>query len=173
MLDHDTILRLIPQQGRMCLLDRVERWDERTISCSAVSHLAADNPLRRDGALSVVAGIEYGLQAAALHGALIGQDASAGAHPPWSIPGNPAASGAAQTPAFLGGLRDTRFHLPRLDLPAFGRLLVEAEALQRELHGSIYAFVVRAEDGRRLLEGRAAFIRPSERSHDRVFPATP
>ena len=40
------IAGLVPQQGAMCLLEGIERHDERTIVCRATSHRSADNPLR-------------------------------------------------------------------------------------------------------------------------------
>ena len=65
------IATLIPHTGAMVLLDRVEAWDTDGILCRARSHLDDDNPLRRDGRLAACCGLEYALQAAALHGALI------------------------------------------------------------------------------------------------------
>lgn len=55
----------------MCLLNRVLQWDAHTIRCSATSHRDKDNPLREDGGLDTLAGIEYAAQAAAVHGALL------------------------------------------------------------------------------------------------------
>ena len=62
----------------MCLLDRVETWSATDIVCRARSHLDPDNPLRRNGRLASLCGIEYGLQAAAAHGALAAPPAAAG-----------------------------------------------------------------------------------------------
>ena len=70
MLARSGIAALIPQQGAMCLLDGVLSWDAAGIACRAVSHLDPANPLRQHGRLGAICGIEYGLQAAALHGAL-------------------------------------------------------------------------------------------------------
>ena len=75
MLTRRHILELIPHQGSMCLLDEVVLWTDVAIACLSRTHLAHGNPLRRDNKLNAVGGIEYGLQAAALHGALV-----AGAH---------------------------------------------------------------------------------------------
>ena len=85
----------------MCLLDRVEAWDRQRLSCSAISHLASDNPLRRRGRLAGLCGAEYGLQAAAVHGGLL------------------AGEGAAP-PGYLAALRHVAILAPRLDVPAFG-----------------------------------------------------
>ena len=59
MLDRDAIAKLLPHAGRMCLLDRVLHWDERSIRCAAVSHRDADHPLRGATGLATLAGIEY------------------------------------------------------------------------------------------------------------------
>ena len=61
---------LVPQQGAMCLLDEVVSFDDRSVVCRTSSHLAPGNPLRCDGRLPAIAGIEYGAQAMAVHGAL-------------------------------------------------------------------------------------------------------
>ncbi|MBV9783133.1 MAG: phosphotransferase [Acidisphaera sp.] len=138
MLDRSRILSLIPHQGRMCLLDRVEEWGEAAIVCSAVSHLDPANPLRRDGRLGIACGIEYGLQAAAVHGALC--------------------DGAAQAPGYLASLRSVRFAVERLDDPWIGRLAVHAEALLREPRGMVTRIALRAADGRVLLEAKASIV---------------
>jgi len=138
MLDRDAILRLIPHQGTMCLLDRVIAWSETELEARAVSHLDPANPLRRDGMLPATAGIEYGLQAGALHGALRDK--------------------VAHGPGLLAGLREVRLMTERLDDPGFGALLINAQVLTRQAHGLLLAFAVHAQDGRPLLDGRAAVV---------------
>jgi predicted hotdog family 3-hydroxylacyl-ACP dehydratase len=54
----------------MCLLERVESWDEMNIVCTALSHRAKDNPLRLHGKLAAIHALEYAAQAMALHGGL-------------------------------------------------------------------------------------------------------
>lgn len=66
------IAALIPHQGAMCLLEAVTSCSATRIVCTTRSHLAPDNPLRRDGQLAAVHLCEYGAQAMALHGALTG-----------------------------------------------------------------------------------------------------
>ena len=126
---------LVPHQGAMCLLEAVLRWDAEGIVCRAVSHLAPDNPLRRDGRLGAVCGIEYGLQAAAAHGALTG--------------GGPAA------PGWFAALREAELLTDRLDRTEFGALAVSATREAGGPGGMIYRFALRAADGRSLLRGRA------------------
>ena len=70
-LDHADIAARIPHAGRMCLLDRVLYWDAHGIRCSATSHRDKNNPLREAGGLSALAGMEYAAQAAAVHSALL------------------------------------------------------------------------------------------------------
>lgn len=141
----DAILALVPHQGAMCLLDRVESWTADLILCHATSHRAPDHPLRRDGLLPAVCGVEYALQAMALHGALSG-DAEGGAR--------------ASRPGYLASLRGLDLAVDRLDDIA-GDLAIEAVALAREARGFTYAFSI-AGGGRTLLSGQATVILPPE-----------
>ncbi len=136
MLDRRQIAALIPHQGSMCLLDEALSWDERGIRCRSRSHLDPANPLRRAGRLGTVCGIEYGLQAAALHGAL--------------------RDGAGQ--GYLAGLRDVVIAADRLDDPAFGSLAVSARLALRDAAGLIYDFLIESERGERLLAGRGTIM---------------
>lgn len=134
--DRAAIASLLPHAGRMCLLERVLSWDANAIACAAVSHLDPDHPLRRAGILPIWAGLEYPLQAAALHGAL-----TDGAMP--------------QAPAAVAALRDVVAHVPRLDEPGFGTLRVSARREHGGPDGALYALCIAAADGRVLLEARA------------------
>jgi len=130
----------------MCLLDAALRWDGREISCRARSHLDPANPLRAAGRLGAAAGIEYGLQAAALHGAL-----------------RALADGAAvPPPGWLASLRDTELRVPRLDVAAFGALDVRAWLERAEAGGLIYRFALRAAGGALLVRGRAVIVLPGQ-----------
>ncbi len=141
-LDHAAIAGLVPHAGRMCLLHRVTGWDHDGIRAVATGHRDAGNPLRRDGLLPAVCGVEYALQAMAVHGALTG------------------GAGAAQPPGFLASLRNLSLGAARLDDVAED-LLVEATALAREARSFIYSFTVSA-GGRVLLSGQAAIIIPEQ-----------
>ncbi len=136
MIDAAVIAFLLPHAGAMVLLDRVEHWGLHAIVCRAGSHLRQNNPLRRDGRLASVHGIEYGMQAAALHGALV-------------------AGGQRQQIGFLANLRGIVLHVERLDDPGLGPLGIEARLERREVGGLIYGFDVRADGGRPLVSGRA------------------
>jgi predicted hotdog family 3-hydroxylacyl-ACP dehydratase len=151
MLDRPGIAALIPHHGTMCLLDRVAAWSDADIVCHAVSHLDPANPLRRQGRLSTVCGLEYALQAAAVHGALCG--------------------GAPQPAGWLVALRNVAIHRPRLDEAGIGRLRIEAHREHAGAAGLIYRFCLRANDGAALAEGRATISLPPERTeHDGRIP---
>ncbi len=140
MLTRRHILELIPHQGSMCLLDEVASWTDVAIACRSRSHLAHDNPLRRDGELNAVSGIEYGLQAAALHGAL--------------------AAGRPQPAGYLAAIRGIEIMVQRLDVAEFGVLHVAADLQLREASGLIYGFALRTAAGMLLLSGRATILFP-------------
>ncbi len=139
MLSRQAIAALVPHQGAMCLLDRALEWDAGRILCEAESHATPGNPLRRDGMLPAVCGLEFALQAMALHGAL-------------------SAGGVPQRAGFVSSLRDVRMAIDRLDTIA-GPLRIEAVALVAEESGFIYRFDI-AGEGRSLLSGQAAVIIP-------------
>ncbi len=136
MLGTARIRALIPQQGAMCLLAAALRWDGREIRCRAVSHLDPANPLRAEGRLGAVTGVEYGMQAAALHGALT----------------------ADAAPGVIAGLRRIALFVPRLDVAAFGALAVRARVRLSDPRGMIYDFWVRAADGRLLVAGQGTIV---------------
>ena len=127
MLGRAAIVDLLPHQGRMCLLDGVLAWDAGSILCVATAHDASDHPLRRYGRLAAVCTVELGLQAMALHGALVD------------------GGRAAAAPGYVATLRDVRVEVDRVDgLP--GPLLAAARVLARDPGGLAYRFEVRAGD---------------------------
>jgi len=138
VLGRTRIAALIPHQGSMCLLDEVVASNAREIRCRSRTHLDPENPLRRGGVLGMVCGIEYGLQAAALHGAL--------------------RNGERQPAGHLAGLRDVTIAAGRLDDAALGTLEVAAMLELNERSGLIYAFRLASEAGGTLVEGRATIM---------------
>ncbi len=136
LIDKSQIARLIPHAGAMCLLDRVESWDQLRIQCTTATHRAAGNPLRRAGRLNILCGVEYAAQAMALHAALADAEPAASRH------------------GYMASLRAVSCHQDRLDLIP-GTLFVEAERLHGEAGRMIYGFSLRDET-RVLLNGRAA-----------------
>lgn len=120
MLDRAGIAACLPHTGRMCLLDQVIFWDERSIRCRAVSHRDADNPLREDGGLAALAAIEYAAQAVAVHGALLhGRNVPRG--------------------GVLASLKDVVARRPWLD-DLEDDLVIEATLLHSDPAGGIFSF---------------------------------
>ena len=136
-LDRPWLLASLPHRGAMNLLEAIASWDAASVHAIATSHRAPDNPLRRDGRLPSTAAIEYGAQAAAAHGALIGE------------------SGAGM----LASVRGVRLLVSRLD-EVEGTLEVTAEQLGGSAAGVLYRFEV-AAGGTTLVDGRVtiAFAR--------------
>lgn len=129
----------IPHQGNMCLLDHVISWDEKTITCSATSHLQPTNPLRYQNQLNTACGIEYAAQAMAVHGALL-------APPDQEKP----------RAGFLVSIRGATIHHARLD-DIKQALTIYVELIHSDSNNIIYAFSLHA-DHRLLLDGRAAVM---------------
>ena len=129
---------MIPHAGAMHLLDGVLSWDADRIRCLSRSHRDRQNPLRMDGRLSALCGIEYAAQAMAIHGALVGNVAT------------------RPRLGYLASLREVRCSRPRLD-DLEGDLIVEAERMMGEESHVIYGFEVSVGDIE-VLRGRAAVV---------------
>lgn len=133
------IARLIPHQGRMCLLDSVLACSPERITCRARGPIAADHPLRSPQGLLSPVGIEYAAQAMALHGALN------------------AKPGVDGRPGFLASARGVRLHVARLD-DVVGALIVQVDHLAGDERQAMYRFALHDEAGRPLLDGRATVV---------------
>lgn len=142
MLTHEQLCALIPHDGAMCLLDRVVAWDDAGIHCCSDSHRLGDaHPLWRDNGIAAVHLIEYGAQAAAVHGGLL------------------ARNGGRQAPAagYLAGVRDIVFVEQAIDTvtkPLDTRAYREISGPQ----GMVYHFEVNAAD-MTLCSGRLTVMR--------------
>jgi predicted hotdog family 3-hydroxylacyl-ACP dehydratase len=132
------IAELIPHGGAMCLLDGVLEWDASRIRCMSRSHRDAANPLRVDGHLPALCGIEYAAQAMAVHGGLAG-----------AARGKPRAG-------YLASLRDVACRKDRLD-DLEGDLIIEAEQEAADGARVIYSFTLRV-GAVEVLSGRAAVV---------------
>lgn len=137
----EEILRLIPHQGGMCLIDDVEAWDDLGIACRSATHRAPDHPLRAGGRLAAVHLVEYGAQAMAIHGGLLARG-----------------KGGAAQPGLLVTVRDVTLAADRIDDVA-DDLCVRARKLLANADGSLYSFEVDAGP-RRLASGRVGVIYP-------------
>lgn len=143
MIDRATLLRMIPHQLGMCLLDGVLAWDETALHAVSDSHRHADNPLRRADRLSALHLCEYGAQAMAVHGGLLA-----------------ARDGGVARPGLLVSLRGVELHCERIDtLP--GRLDVHATLLQSSAASQQYEFRIEHAGGL-LASGRAAVMLQTE-----------
>src|SRR5947207_14065801 len=128
MIEKSEIRTLIPHSGTMCLLDGVLRWDDESIVCITNTHRDANNPLRRNGQLSAVHALEYGAQAAAIHGGLRAR-----------------AAGTTAPPCYLAAQRDCHFHVARLE-DLGSPLQVRARRLFGDAGNTIYESVICASD---------------------------
>lgn len=139
MIEREEIETLIPHQGRMCLLDRVERWDGSSIVCRSNTHRDPAHPLRRDGCLSALHLVEYGAQAMAIHGGLMER-----------------ARGGAARPGLLVLVRDVKLEIATLD-DLVEELVVRARRLVANAGGWLYSFEVESA-GASLASGRTGVI---------------
>ncbi len=129
---------LLPHAGAMVMPEAILHFDHQRLVCTTTRHRAADNPLRRDGRLPALAGIEFAAQAMALHGALRQT-------PPRAL-----------TNGRLGGVRDIVLHRAFLD--------DIDDALQIECRldgesGDVFAYLFSiAAAARPILDGRATVM---------------
>jgi predicted hotdog family 3-hydroxylacyl-ACP dehydratase len=135
-LKREWIVGHIPHQGGMCLLDEVCHWDESAIHCRTRTHLDASNPLRRDGHLAAVCGIEYAAQAMAVHGALL--------------------AGASTKAGYLASVRGVRLRIDHLDECA-GALDVHARRMSGDAGTVMYEFAL-GDPEAALVSGRAVVV---------------
>jgi predicted hotdog family 3-hydroxylacyl-ACP dehydratase len=120
----------------MCLLDRVVSYDDHAITCVAINHHDASHPLREDGLLPAICGVEYAAQAMAVHGALVG--------------------GEHARPGVLAAVRDLTLNIDRLD-EVSGELTIDAQRLWGDQTRLLYEFKIHAASGE-VLRGRAAVV---------------
>jgi predicted hotdog family 3-hydroxylacyl-ACP dehydratase len=133
----DEVYAKLPHAGSMCLLEQVLGHDRDSIRCATASHRDPCNPLRRDGILSAVHGVEYAAQAAAAHGVL--------SH---VLDGD--------SPLLLGAVRDLEIRVARLDrLPA--PLQVRAWLEARAGINAVYRFELSADE-RVCVRGRITLV---------------
>jgi predicted hotdog family 3-hydroxylacyl-ACP dehydratase len=138
------LAELMPHEGAMCLLDGVLRWDAAGIRCVSCSHRDARNPLRTDGRLHALCGIEYAAQAMAVHGALAG------------------GTSARPRAGYLVSLREVVCRVDCLD-DMEGDLIVEAEQVAGDDCRITYRFTVQVGDAD-VLSGRATVVLDAHRT---------
>src|SRR6266576_6744839 len=138
-IDKAEIRTFVPYVGTMCLLDNVIDWDDESIVCVTNTHRDEANPLRRDGRLSALHALEYGAQAAAIHGGLRAR-----------------AAGATAPPCYLAALRDAHLHVARLDELA-APVEVRAQRVFGDAGNTIYQCSISA-DGTPAADGRVTIM---------------
>lgn len=139
MIARNELCSLIPHSFDMCLLDRVELWDENKIICYSNSHLLETNPLRRNEKLSSIHLLEYAAQAMAVHGGLHDRE-----------------QGIQMTEGYLAALRDVSINLCSAD-KLQAELCIEANKILSQGGNMIYAFTVSAAESE-LASGRATVV---------------
>ncbi|MEO6626449.1 MAG: 3-hydroxylacyl-ACP dehydratase [Burkholderiaceae bacterium] len=122
----------------MCLLHSVLQWSEQRIVCDATSHSAPEHPLRAQGRLGAVVGVEYAGQAMAVHGALLAPEAT------------------AVRQGYLTSVRGLILYVDRLD-KLTGPIRVSAERLSGDARLVLYRFELE-HAGVRLMAGRASVL---------------
>lgn len=130
---------LVPHKGAMCLWQRVLDHDDHHVRVASDGHRAVDHPLRSDGMLKAVHLCEYGAQAMAVHGGLLGR-----------------ARGGAVKAGVLVALRGVQLHVARID-DLGGELIGEAELLMDSDTSQQYGFRI-LHAGEVIAEGRAAVM---------------
>lgn len=142
VIERPGILQLIPQQGTMCLLDRILDWDAQHLRARGSDPSAPTHPLRSHARLGSAVALEYAAQAAAAHGALLG--ALAVAH-----------QARPNGTALLASARALTLQGLRLDGGAEA-LLVEVRRLHGEGAAAMYEFELTA--GTPLARGRLSLL---------------
>jgi predicted hotdog family 3-hydroxylacyl-ACP dehydratase len=139
VIDKTAICNMLPHAGSMCLLDTVVTWNPKQITCSSRSHLLAENPLRNTNELPMLALMEYGAQAMAVHGCLLAQ-----------------ANGVSLQEGYLAALRDVKVMPGDLALIE-DTLIIHAEKIYVDNASMIYNLAIRA-GARQLASGRATAV---------------
>ncbi len=139
LIEREALCALIPHAGAMCLLDAVLAWDETRILCQSESHRKPNNPLCKNGQLSAVHAVEYGAQAMAVHGSLIGN---------YKV-----------TQGYLAAVRDIELYVLRLD-EIVEPLRIEAQTIICDERHLMYALNISA-GGKKLVTGRATVVQVS------------
>jgi predicted hotdog family 3-hydroxylacyl-ACP dehydratase len=127
---------LIPHAGAMSLIDRVECWSSTEILCGTASHHNPVNPLRFGNHFSSLHLLEYGAQAAAIHGGLL--------------------TGKAM-PGLFAAARSAYFYIDDLTTVET-ELLIKAKVELFTARGAIYAITVTDSNQRLLCKARAMVV---------------
>ena len=139
MLKRGEIEDLLPHGRGMVMLDTVLSCDDTSIICEIRNHQMPSHPLRVDGRLSALVGVEYAAQSMALHEALTRNS-----------------GGATARPGRLVGLRRVKVLAETLDEHE-GELIVTANLLVGQGDVARYAFEISHDDAP-ILQGQALLL---------------
>lgn len=134
-INKSEIEALIPHNGKMCLIDQVDFWDNDTISCSTLNHQQPDHPLRMNDQLSSIHLLEYGAQTIAIHGGLLRKE---------------------KKPGYLAAIRNAEFFIDRID-DLTAKIHINSTAEVKTETGAVYEFIISTKN-QTLLTARATVI---------------
>ncbi|OQW95214.1 MAG: hypothetical protein BWK79_03230 [Beggiatoa sp. IS2] len=134
---------LLPHHGNMCLLENIVSWDQQHILMNSQSHRHPLNPLRKNGKLSAIHALEYGMQAIAIHGSLLYPQQTATIH-------------------YLAALREVKLYITRLDT-VDTLLNIEAYCLLHQGDNSIYTLKVSSLN-KIIATAQVTIVKPTENS---------
>lgn len=147
MIQHQELCELIPHSFDMCLLDRVEFYDENSIVCYSQSHQLEENPLQRQQLLSSVHLLEYAAQAMAVHGGIQNRE-----------------QGIEMNEGYLAALRNVKIELCNLK-KITDDLRIEATKIMAQAGNMIYNFSVSSKNSK-LVSGRATVVAVSRNTEN-------
>lgn len=139
-LIRDKWSHLIPHAGAMCLIDIVRAYDAASITCATQTHRRPDNPLRANGRLASICGIEYAAQSAAIHSGLVNTE-----------------TGRKPKSGYLVAVRELDLHVQRLD-DIEVELIVHAKQVMLGEDNCIYEFALLARDHELIMRGRLTLV---------------
>ena len=143
-LNRQEIEQRLPHAGTMSLLDEIIAADETTLTAQAVSHRDADNPLRIDGKIAMVNGVEYAAQAMAVHGSLMLEKRQAVNKEQLEVP-----------QGYIATLRNIELNVPYFPEADSSSepLLIKVAQLMSDVNGFTYQFDIHCEQ-KLLISGR-------------------
>ncbi len=131
--------KFLPHGDGMCLLSSVENWDASSITCLTSTHRDFHNPLRRQGVLVILSGLEYAAQAMGVHVGITRGISEINA-----------------SVGYLGAVRQLKIGTHTFQ-QFTDDLTIEASLLMEQNKSFIYVFSIKVRETM-LLEGRASIF---------------
>jgi len=132
-LNSQEIEQRLPHAGKMSLLDKVSYADLTVLKASASSYLNSDNPLRFNGKLASINGIEYAAQAMAIHSHLLSEAKKSGK----------GEQDATQT-GYIATIRNVEINTPFFP-ETKAIIAIEVAQLMSDTNGFTYQFQISCE----------------------------